>query len=190
MTANGKYKRGQSGNSATRFKPGNQYRFQPGQSGNAAGIARSRLAFEEAFYAALLGHGSAEEVADPLWDAARKREPWAIQAILQRLAPEAKQINITHGVQDDAHIDYTRLSSEELDQLEGLLERAKIPVGAGDSSRPLSSREMTTPGPTPGLSPEQFLLNFHPFSTARSHSLHRCRRKMRVSPPPQETRWD
>src|SRR4051794_23004180 len=69
--------------------------------------SRSRLQFEESFYEALLGHGSANEVAGLLWEAARKREPWAIQAILQRLAPEAKQINITHGVQDESPIDYS-----------------------------------------------------------------------------------
>ena len=98
MASNGKYRPGQSGSPATQFKPGNKHRCQPGQSGNPAGIARGRLQFEERFYEALLGHGSAEETAGLLWDAARKREPWAIQAILQRLAPEAKQINITHGL--------------------------------------------------------------------------------------------
>src|ERR1035438_1655836 len=86
-----KFKPGQSGNPETRFKPGNQHRWPPRQSGNPAGIARSRLQFEESFYAALLDRGSAEEVASLLWESARKREPWAIQAVLQRLAPEFKQ---------------------------------------------------------------------------------------------------
>ena len=55
MKKDTKFKPGQSGNPETRFKPGNQRRWQPGQSGNPAGIARSRLQFEESFYAALPG---------------------------------------------------------------------------------------------------------------------------------------
>jgi len=38
-----KFKPGQSGNSQTRFKPGNQHRWQPRQSGNPAGIAQDRI---------------------------------------------------------------------------------------------------------------------------------------------------
>ena len=94
MSANGRFKPGQSGNPKTRFKPGNPHRWQPGQSGNPEGIARRRLEFEKAFYESLLGQGAAEEAASLLWDAARDREPWAIQALLQRLAPETKQINV------------------------------------------------------------------------------------------------
>src|SRR5579884_2065342 len=81
MAKDTKFKPGQSGNPATRFQPGNRHRWQAGQSGNPAGISRSRLQFEEEFYAALLDRGSAEEVACLLWDSVRKREPWAIQAL-------------------------------------------------------------------------------------------------------------
>ena len=131
MAKDSKFKPGQSGNLQTRFKPGNQHRWQPGQSGNPDGIARSRLQFEESFYAALLERGSAEEVASLLWESARKREPWAIQAVLQRLAPEAKQIKVTHGKMQ-RNIDYTRFSDEELNELHRLLERATIPAGTGE----------------------------------------------------------
>jgi len=128
MSKDTKFKPGKSGNPKTRFKPGNQHRWQPRQSGNPAGIARSRLQFEESFYAALLDRGSAEEVASLLWESARKREPWAIQAVLQRLAPESKQIKVTHGLQNETTIDYNRLGEEELKQLRGFLERATVPV--------------------------------------------------------------
>jgi hypothetical protein len=96
------------------------------------------LEFEQNLYAALLGQGSAEEAASLLWDAAREREPWAIQALLQRLAPEAKQINVTHGLEDEELIDYTRLSDEDLTALERLYECAKIPIGSskGGASTP------------------------------------------------------
>ena len=132
MTKDTKFKPGQSGNPQTRFKPGNPHRWQPGQSGNPAGIARSRLKFEESFYAALLDRGSAEEVASLLWESARNREPWAIQAVLQRLAPEAKQIRVTHGLQDEPTIDYRQLSDEELETIQQILERVAVPVGTGE----------------------------------------------------------
>jgi len=128
MSTKGRFKPGQSGNPKTKFKPGNRHRWQPGQSGNPGGIARGRLEFEESFYAALLGQGTADEAASLLWDAAREREPWAIQALLQRLAPEAKQINVTHGLQDE-ELDYERCSDEELAALVQMAERAKDPTG-------------------------------------------------------------
>jgi len=132
MSANGRFKPGQSGNPKTRFKPGNPHRWQPGQSGNPEGIARRRLEFEKAFYESLLGQGPAEEAASLLWDAARDREPWAIQALLQRLAPETKQINVTHGLQDE-ELDYEKLSDEELATLAQIAERAKVQPGFSES---------------------------------------------------------
>src|ERR1041384_5109922 len=110
MANDGRFKAGQSGNPASVFKTGNRHRWRPGQSGNPGGIARSRLRFEECFYAALIGQGDADEAASLLWECARKREPWAVQALLQRLAPETKQIKLTHGVDDEQTIDYTRLT--------------------------------------------------------------------------------
>jgi len=133
MANDSKFKLGQSGNPKSTFKAGNRYRWQPGQSGNPAGIARSRLRFEECFYASLIEQGPAEEAASLLWGCARKREPWAVQALLQRLAPETKQIKLTQGVNDDPTIDYTRLSAEELEHLEKLLDRARIPDGSSEN---------------------------------------------------------
>ncbi len=128
MSKDMKFKPGRSGNPKTMFKSGNSHRWQPGQSGNPSGIARKRWEFEEAFYAALLGQGTPEEAAALLFDCARAREPWAIQLLLQRLAPHTEYIQLTHGVDDAPQIDYTRLSEEELEQLEKLLERATTPV--------------------------------------------------------------
>jgi len=141
MRTSGKFGPGQSGNPQTQFKPGNSHRWQKGYSGNPAGIARSRLQFEENFYTALLERGSADEAASLLWDSARKREPWAIQALLQRLAPEAKQINVTHGIQDETNIDYSRLSAEELDSLEHMLEHATVPISAGEDGESAAQPE-------------------------------------------------
>jgi hypothetical protein len=123
MAKNTKFQPGQSGNVETQFQAGNKYRWPPGQSGNRAGISRSRLEFEERFYSSLLDQGSADEAASLLWKCAREHEPWAVQALLQRLAPETKQIKLTQGMDDDA--DYSQFTDEELDQLEGLLRKTR-----------------------------------------------------------------
>ena len=125
--ASSKFKAGQSGNPKTLFKPGNPYRWPPGQSGNPSGLARRRLQFEEAFYIALIEHGAPLEAASLLWECARAREPWAVQALLQRLAPEIQHIRFTHEEEDETRFDYSRLSDAELEQLEGLLKRAATP---------------------------------------------------------------
>jgi len=78
MTNDTKFKPGQSGNPKTRFTPGNRHRWQPRQSGNPAGIARSRLRFEESFYTCLIQQGAPDEAASLLWECARKREPLAV----------------------------------------------------------------------------------------------------------------
>src|SRR6266446_1753816 len=83
MAKSTRFKPGQSGNPKTTFKLGNRHRWQPGQSGNPAGMARSRLRFEECFYTCLLEQGDADEAAALLWECARQREPWAVQALLQ-----------------------------------------------------------------------------------------------------------
>jgi hypothetical protein len=98
---------------------------------------RSRLKFEEAFYTALIEQGAPLEAALLLWECARAREPWAIQALLQRLAPETQRMKLTQELEHEAGIDYTRLSDAEIEQLASLLGRATTPVAqidGGDSS--------------------------------------------------------
>jgi hypothetical protein len=137
MSKRTKFQPGKSGNPKTQFKPGNAHRWQPGQSGNPAGIARSRLQFEEAFYAALLQLGSAEEAANLLWTAARQREPWAVQAILQRLAPETHKFKFTHEVENEDAFDLSRLTIDQLRDLQSLIGQAATEVGGGaGESRP------------------------------------------------------
>lgn len=135
MANNSKFKPGQSGSPKTTFKPGNRHRWPPGQSGNPAGVARSRLEFEDRFYTSLIEQGAAEEAASLLWECAREHEPWAVQALLQRLAPETKQIKLTHGVDDEPTLDYTRLSNQQLDQLDELLEQAKVSPESGEDGK-------------------------------------------------------
>jgi len=139
MAKDTRFKPGQSGNPETRFKPGNPHRWQAGQSGNAAGIPRSRLQFEETFYTELIAQGTAKEAALLLWQGARAREPWAVQALLQRLAPHTEQIKLTHEVEDGQQIDYTRLTDAEIEQFETLLKRATAPIAE------TADRESPTP---------------------------------------------
>src|SRR4051794_15172679 len=73
---------------------GHQWRFPPGVSGNPVGTSKLRAQFEQAFYAALMGQGNPDEAARLLWTCARAKEPWAVQLLLQRLAPEASKVKL------------------------------------------------------------------------------------------------
>jgi hypothetical protein len=99
-------------------------------SGNPAGVPRARKAFETAFYAALLGEGTPEEAATLLWKAARDHEPWAIQALLQRLAPQEARLKVTHEGTSHGQYDLSKLSDSELEQFIQLAARAR---GAGEN---------------------------------------------------------
>jgi hypothetical protein len=118
-----KFRPGCSGNPTTRFKPGNAHRWGPGVSGNAPGKSKYRTQFEDVFNEALITQGGPEEAAQLLWEAARAKEPWAIQNICQRFAPQTQSLKLTHEVTSDG-IDYGRLTDEQLDQLDSLLEQA------------------------------------------------------------------
>lgn len=129
--AQGRWLPGASANPETKLQPGHKYRFQPGVSGNPSGIPARRALFEKLFYDALMGQGNPDEAARLLWECARKKEPWAIQALLQRLAPESSKVKleVTRG-QDE--IDFSKLTDSELEALERILERAR-PIAAIES---------------------------------------------------------
>jgi hypothetical protein len=138
-----KFTPGRSGNPERRFKPGHPYRWLPGESGNPSGKSRGQVAFETALADALAGdkpEERAQELAELIWLSARKNEPWAIQLLMQRLAPVATQIKLTHEV-DNGKIDYSRLSDAELEQLGQLLERAAGATPALESGE--SAEEFT-----------------------------------------------
>jgi hypothetical protein len=125
---------------AGRFLPGNTVglptRWSAGASGNPAGLSKARRAFESAFFEALANGGSPQEAAELLWQAARKLEPWAVQLLLQKLAPTPTEIRLKHEVEGNHRFDYSKLSDGELEQLEGILLRA-----AGQSAGELASGE-------------------------------------------------
>jgi hypothetical protein len=125
MTKQDKFKPGQSGNPETRFKPGNQNRWGPGVSGNPTGKSRYRARFEEAFNEALVTEGSPEEAAKLLWEAARAKEPWAIQSLCQRFAPQTHSLRLIQEGDNDG-INYSKLSDKQLEQLDAIFEQAGL----------------------------------------------------------------
>jgi hypothetical protein len=97
------------------FGKGNQHgrKYQKGQSGNPGGQPKSRIEFGREFYCALLSRGSPAKAADMLWTAAEKGESWAILALLQRLAPETRNLRLELDAADG--LNFSRFTDEELD---------------------------------------------------------------------------
>ena len=110
----------------TKFKPGvsgnETAKWGPGQSGNPAGKSRGRARFEEAFNEALITQGSAEEAAQLLWQAARGKEPWAIQEVCRRFAPQTQSLHLIQEVHDDK-FDYSKFTDAQLQQLDAIFEQ-------------------------------------------------------------------
>ena len=117
----------------TRFQPGvsgnETAKWKPGQSGNPAGKSKVRMQFEGDFNHALITQGSPEEAVQLLWEAARKREAWAIQEVCRRLAPETHSLRLLQENDQDA-VDYSKLTDEQIQQLEAILGRSQAePAG-------------------------------------------------------------
>jgi len=111
----------------TRFKPGisgnEAAKWKPGQSGNRAGKSKQRTQFEDAFNEALITQGGPEEAARLLWEAARSKEPWAIQELCRRFAPQTPSLQLIHEVDSD-NVDYSKLTDNQIQQLDAILEQA------------------------------------------------------------------
>src|ERR1700685_3081290 len=125
---NTRSKSGVSGNKTAKWKPG--------QSGNPAGKSKLRLRFEETFNEALITQGGPEEAAQLLWASARAKEPWAIQELCRRFAPESPSLRLVHEVDSDA-VDYSKFTDEQIRQLEDILGPSDVqpaPVAGGESS--------------------------------------------------------
>ena len=120
----GQWVKGVCGCPEAKLKPGHPHRFPPGVSGNPSGVGHRRKEFEEAFYAALMGQGTPTEAAKLLWQCARSKEPWAVQLLLQRLAPQENKLKLEVSRGQD-EVDFTRLTDAELEAMERILERAR-----------------------------------------------------------------
>src|SRR6266849_3592688 len=126
----------------TRFKPGvsgnETVKWKAGQSGNPAGKSKRRAQFEETFNEALITEGSPEEAAKLLWEAARSKEPWAIQELCRRFAPQTQSLQLIHEV-EHGRFDYSKLTDEQIQQLEAIMEQAgaqPVPLAGGEGPAP------------------------------------------------------
>jgi hypothetical protein len=96
-------------------------RWSKGQSGNPNG----RPTHDHTFTDALRAKGTPDELAALAWKAAREGAPWAIQMIFNRLEPPSAQAHISQEKSHATTNDYSGLTTDELQQLESLLERAR-----------------------------------------------------------------
>ena len=94
-------------------------RWMKGQSGNPKGRPKHGQTFSDALHA----KGTAEELAELAWRAARAGEPWAIQMIYNRLEPQRAHSKLTHEVDLGNRIDYTRVTTKKINQMDSRLER-------------------------------------------------------------------
>lgn len=131
MKKNTKYTPGVSGCPEQQFKPGNSHRWPAGVSGNPAGKSKRRSQFEDVFNEALITQGSAQEAAQLLWEAARNKEPWAIQELVRRFAPQTQSLHLIHETNDE-QFDYGKLTDEQLDQLDTILDQARAQPPGGE----------------------------------------------------------
>ena len=81
-----------------------------------------------------MGEGTPDEAAKLLWDCARAKEPWAIQALLARVAPQEARLKISPEANTDGTYDLSKLTDAELDLFIELAARARAIGGAGNAA--------------------------------------------------------
>jgi hypothetical protein len=82
----------------------------------------------------LITQGGPEEAAQLLWASARAKEPWAIQELCRRFAPESPSRRLVHEVDSDA-VDYSKFTDDQIRQLEAIFpaDVQPTPVAGGES---------------------------------------------------------
>jgi hypothetical protein len=130
-----KFKAGEHGSPKTELKPGNPHRWQRGQSGNPAGRSKAKVQFDRMLADALMSpdpEARAQELSDLIWKAARDGEPWAVQLLFQRLAPQPLNVRMEVEKHGD-EIDFSKFTDEELEQFGRILERIEGQTGLLES---------------------------------------------------------
>ncbi len=128
-------------NSATRLKPGHTTgtatRWQKGgPSPNPSGKSKLQRQFEQALADALVGddpEARAKELAEIAWGAGRAGEAWAVTLLFQRLAPQAIDVRMSRGRDEQDELDWSKLTTEEIKTIEAIFERQAITSGEGGS---------------------------------------------------------
>lgn len=107
------------------WKMGEKTRFPPGISGNPGGKSKKQRQFEVALADALISADPVErarELSDITWAAARKFEPWAVQLLFARLAPQ------TFSMRLETAPDASRMQETFLQALSGLPDEHRYAV--------------------------------------------------------------
>jgi hypothetical protein len=129
----GQWVKGVSGCPERKLKPGDPHCFQPGQSGNPLGVGKLRARFEAWFYSEMSDPAIARDALDALKAALRAREPWAHNIFWTRmLPPDSLNVRVSRGI-DHEQFDYAKLTDSELEAMERILERARVPVAQIES---------------------------------------------------------
>jgi hypothetical protein len=99
-----------------------------GEAATRSGWGRLRARFEQWFYSEMTDPQIARDAFDALKAALRAREPWAHAIYWQRmLPPDSLNVRVSRG-NDYEQFDYTKLSDAELEAMERILERARVPI--------------------------------------------------------------
>ena len=115
-----------------------------GQSGNPSGRPRKHNSLSEALQHVV----DKRELALVIWKAAQQGEQWACSLIFQRLEPQQNTLKLKHEVRNDERarrFDYSRLTTEELQQLERLFLRASSDGVAADPGRAMPAEPALLP---------------------------------------------
>ncbi len=122
-----RFEKGVGGGVNTRWQKG-------GPSPNPGGKTKLQRQFEQALTEALVGEdppARAKELAEIVWNGARRNEAWAVQMLFQRLAPQAIDVRMSRGRGEGDEIDYSKLSDDDIRVLEAILQRQAIAGGEG-----------------------------------------------------------
>lgn len=86
-----------------------------------------------------MGEGSPDEAAKLLWECARSKEPWAIQALLARVAPQETRLKIGPEGPTNGAYDLSRLTDAELELFIELAARARGAAGELKAGRTIDA---------------------------------------------------
>jgi hypothetical protein len=118
-------------------------KWQKGVSGNPRGRPKK----ENSLTAALEAVVDKSALAAAIWKEAQRGEQWACNLIFSRLEPVENTLKLKHEAvrSEPARIfDYSRLSNEELDVFERLLQRASVGPGS-DQGREVQAQPALLP---------------------------------------------
>src|SRR5690242_1848394 len=117
----GQFAQANSAGVKTRFRPGNEFRFVKGSSGNPTGVSAAQAQFKALLAEAMHNPERLQKALAVLDKALDQNEAWAAQWWLNRIMPaQPVNLKLSHEVEDG--IDWSKLTDTEIDQMERVLE--------------------------------------------------------------------